>query len=324
MYIAKPETTNTQQIGSVYRVVPVLPVGAINSPTHQLEAQTKAFTQGESYTARVLQQVSGQNFLVEVKNDSAQSVVLKMELGQQAKVGQQLPLQFMHQEPVMTFMLKQPGTAYTGATVNLSHTGSLLGQYLGQAEAQHLSPRFEAVSAITHFPYKPQVLAQDLKQALSQSGVFYEAHLQAASHGQYSLQQLRQEPQNQPGFNAANLMFQQLAVLENQRFSWHGEVWPGQQMSWDVYQQKLPSESEHASQTVEDERMIGSELSIDFPNLGKVKAKISLFNGHMHIHFESENADTFQLLQQQKAKLAGAFQQRGQALDGLTVSRGQA
>ena len=324
MYIAKPETTNAQQVGSVYRVVPVLPVGAINSPTHQLEAQAKAFTQGESYTARVMQQVSGQNFLVEVKNDTAQSVVLKMDLGQHAKVGQQLPLQFLHQEPVMTFMLKQSNTAYTGTTVNLSHTGSLLGQYLGQAEAQHLSPRFEAVHAITHFPYKPQVLAQDLKQALSQSGVFYESHLQAASQGQYSLQQLRQEPQNQPGFNPANLMFQQLAVLEHQRFSWHGEVWPGQQMTWDVYEQRLPSESEHAKQVADDERLMGSELSIDFPNLGNVKAKISLFNGHMRIHFESENAATFQLLQQQKAKLAETLQQRGQVLDGLTIARGQA
>ena len=322
MYIAKPETTNAQQVGSVYRVVPVLPVGAINSPTHQLEAQAKAFTRGETYTARVVQQVSGQNFLVEVKNDTAQSVVLKMELGQQAKVGQQLPLQFLHQEPVMTFMLKQVSTTYTGTTVNLSHTGSLLGQYLGQAEAQHLSPRFEAVNAITHFPYKPQVLAQDLKHALSQSGVFYEAHLQAASQGQYSLQQLRQEPQNQPGFSPANLMFQQLAVLEHQRFSWHGEVWPGQQMTWDVYEQRLPSESEHATQAAEDESVIGSELSIDFPNLGNVKAKISLFNGHMRIHFESENANTFQLLQQQKAKLADTLQQRGQALDGLTFARG--
>lgn len=324
MYIAKPETTNAQQVGSVYRVVPVLPVGAINSPTHQLEAQAKAFTQGETYTARVLQQVSGQNFLVEVKNDTAQSVVLKMELGQQAKVGQQLPLQFLHQQPVMTFMLKPSNVAYAGTTVNLSHTGSLLGQYLGQAEAQHLSPRFEAVQAITHSPYKPQVLAHDLKLALSQSGVFYESHLQATAHGQYSLQQLRQEPQNQPGFNPANMMFQQLAVLEHHRFSWHGEVWPGQHMTWDVYEQRLPSDTGHASSTADDERMIGSELSIDFPHLGKVKAKISLLNGHMRIHFESENADTLQLMQQHKVTLADTLHQRGQMLDNLTIAQGQA
>lgn len=321
MYIAKPETNSAQQIGSVYRVVPVLPVGAINSPTHQLEAQAKAFTQGQTYSARVMQQVSERNFLVEVKTDTAQSIVLKMELGQQAKVGQQLPLQFLHQQPVMTFMLKQTNTAYTGATVNLSHTGSLLGQYLGQAEAQHLSPRFEAVHAITHFPYKPQVFAHDLKQAITQSGVFYEAHLQAAAQGQYSLQQLRQEPQNQPGFTPANLMFQQLAVLEHQRFSWHGEVWPGQHMTWDLYEQRLPADTEHTSQPSEDERLIASELSIDFPHLGGVKAKISMLHGHMRIHFESETAETFQLLQRQKIKLAEVLNKHGQVLEGLTIGR---
>lgn len=319
MYIAKPETNNPQQVGSVSRVVPVLPVGAINSPTQQLEAQAKAFTQGQTYSARVMQQVSERNFLVEVKTDSTQSVVLKMELGQQAKVGQQLPLQFLHQQPVMTFMLKQNNTAYAGATVNLSHTGSLLGQYLGQAESQHLSPRFEAINPITHFPYKPQLLANDLKQALSQSGAFYESHLQAASQGQYSFQQIRQEPQNQPGFNPANLMFQQLAVLEHQRFSWHGEVWPGQAMTWDVYQQRLPSDAEKSLQSADDLAMVGSELTIDFPHLGKVKAKISLFNGHMRIHFENNNADTLTEMQRQKAKLAENIHQRGQRLDGLTI-----
>lgn len=324
MYIAKPETNNPQQVGSVSRVVPVLPVGVINSPTQQLEAQAKAFTQGQTYSARVLQQVSAQNYLVELKNDTAQAVVLKMDLGLQAKVGQQLPLQFMHQHPVMTFMLKQSsatntGATYTGATVNLSHTGSLLGQYLGQAESQHLSTRFEAINPITHFPYKPQLLANDLKQALSQSGAFYESHLQAASQGQYSFQQIRQEPQNQPGFNPANLMFQQLAVLEHQRFSWHGEVWPGQAMTWDVYQQRLPSDAEKSLQSADDLAMVGSELTIDFPHLGKVKAKISFFNGHMRIHFENNNADTLTEMQRQKAKLVENLHQRGQRLDGLTI-----
>ena len=324
MFIAKPEPTNAQQIGSVYRVVPVLPVGAINTPSHQVEAQTKALTQGSTYAARVMQRVDERTFLVEVKADSAQSVVLKMELGQQARPGQTLSLQYMHAQPVMTFMLKQSsGNTYTGTTVNLSHTGALLGQYLGQAEAQHMSPRYEAVNTVTHFPFKPQVMAHDLKQALSQSGLFYESHLQALSQGQYALQHLKQEPQNQPGFNPANLMFQQLAVLEHQRFSWHGEIWSGQKMTWDVYEQRLPSDTEQAHAQHDDDRLIASELSIDFPNLGAVKAKLSLINGHIRIHLESENAQTFQLLMQQKAKLADAMHKSGQVLDGLTIGREQ-
>ncbi|MDP3607875.1 MAG: flagellar hook-length control protein FliK [Methylophilus sp.] len=323
MYIAKPESTNTQQVGSVQRVLPVLPVGAINSPSHELEAQAKFFTQGETYSARVTQRVSERAFLVEVKADASQQFVLKMELGQQARVGQSLSLQYLREQPVMTFMLKQPANIYTGTTVNLSQTGSLLGQYLGQAEAQHASTRFEAIQTVTHFPFKPHVMAHDLQQALSRSGLFYESHLQGFSHGQYSLQQIKQEPQNQPGFNPANLMFQQLAVLEHQRFSWHGEVWSGQEMTWDVYEQRLPTDAEQSQQLSDEERLIASELNIDFPNLGAVKVKMSMMNGHLRIHLESETAQTYQLLQQQKAKLAESMHKNGQVLDGLTVGREQ-
>jgi hypothetical protein len=323
MYIAKPESTNAQQVGSVQRVLPVLSVGAINSPSHELEAQAKFFTQGETYSARVMQRVSERAFLVEVKADASQQFVLKMELGQQARVGQSLSLQYLREQPVMTFMLKQPANVYTGTTVNLSQTGSLLGQYLGQAEAQHASTRFEAIQTVTHFPFKPHVMAHDLQQALSRSGLFYESHLQAFSHGQYSLQQIKQEPQNQAGFNPANLMFQQLAVLEHQRFSWHGEVWSGQEMTWDVYEQRLPADAEQSQQPTDEERLIASELSIDFPHLGAVKVKMHMMNGHLRIHLESETAQTYQLLQQQKAKLAESMHKNGQVLDGLTVGREQ-
>jgi hypothetical protein len=323
MYIAKPEPLNAQQVGSVSRIVPVLPVGSINSPSHQLDAQAKAFTQGETYAARVMQRVSERTFLVEVKADASQPLLLKMELGHQAKLGQTLSLQYLREQPVMTFMLKQSTNTYTGATVNLSQTGSLLGKYLGQAEAMHMSPRYEAINTVTHFPFKPQVMAHDLQQALSRSGLFYESHLQAFSHGQYSLQQIKQEPQNQSAFNPAHLMFQQLAVLEHQRFSWHGEVWPGQKMTWDVYEQRLPPESEQAQQAADEASLIASELSIDFPHLGAVKAKISLVNGHLRIHVESERTQTFQLLQQHKIKLAESMQNNGQQLDGVTVAREQ-
>jgi hypothetical protein len=321
MFIAKPESTNTQQVGSVQRVLPVLPVGAINSPSHELEAQAKFFTQGETYSARVTQRVSERAFLVEVKADAAQQFVLKMELGQQAKVGQTMQLQYLREQPVMTFMLKPSANVYTGTTVNLSQTGSLLGQYLGQAESQHASTRYEAIQTVTHFPFKPQVMAHDLQQALSRSGLFYESHLQALAQGQYSLQHIKQEPQNQAGFNPANLMFQQLAVLEHQRFSWHGEVWPGQKMTWDVYEQRTPTESEQSQPILDEERLIASELSIDFPQLGAVKAKISMANGHLRIHLESESGQTYQLLQQQKVKLAEAIHKHGQVLDGLTVGQ---
>lgn len=337
MFIHKPEPSNPQQIGSVYRVVPVLPVGAINTPSQELAAQAKHLTPGETYDARVMQRVSDTTFLVQINSKQtqvnpnqaqanltqAQPLLLKMDIGQQAKLGQTLSLQYLQAQPELTFLLKQPTTVgYTGTAVNLSQAGSLLGQYLGQAEAQQLSTRYEAINVITHFPNKPQLVAQDLKQALSQTGLFYESHLQALSQGQYALSQLRQEPQNQAGFNPAHITFQQLAVLEHQRFSWHGEVWPGQTMTWDVYQQRLPSDSNAQAQSESPEATwTATELKIDFPHLGEVKAKLSLVNGHLRIHLESGRTDTFALLQQQKTKLAQTMQENHQSIDALTVTQ---
>lgn len=336
MFIHKPEPSNPQQIGSVYRVVPVLPVGAINTPSQELAAQAKQLTIGETYDARVLQRVSDTTFLVQVNPkqaqvnpnqtqinpNQAQPLLLKMDIGQQAKLGQTLSLQYLQAQPELTFLLKQPTVSYTGTAVNLSQTGSLLGQYIGQAEAQQLSTRYEAVGVITHSPHAPQLVAQDLKQALSRTGLFYESHLQALSQGQYALHQLKQEPQNQAGFNPAHITFQQLAVLEHQRFSWHGEVWPGQTMTWDVYQQRLPTDAKPQTQVDSEEASwTATELKIDFPHLGEVKAKLSLVNGHLRIHVESTRADSFTLLQQQKAKLAHTMQQNHQPLDALTVTQ---
>lgn len=322
MFIHKPEPSNAQQIGSVYRVVPVLPVGAINTPSQELAAQAKALTPGETYDARVMQRVSDTTVLVQVNPKHAQPMLLKMELGQQASLGQTLSLQYLHAQPELTFLLKQPTVAYSGTAVNLSQAGNLLGQYLGQAEAQHVSTRYQAMEVITRSPNQPQLVAQDLKQALSRTGLFYESHLQALSQGQYALHQLKQEPQNQAGFNPAQMTFQQLAVLEHQRFAWQGEVWPGQTMRWDIYQQRLPAESQSQTQTESPEAAwTATELKIDFPHLGEVTAKLSLVNGHLRIHVESEQAETFALLQQQKAKLAQAMQQNHQALDALTVTQ---
>lgn len=329
MFVHKPEPSNAQQIGSVYRVVPVLPVGAINTPSQELASQAKALTPGEIYDARVMQRVTDTAFLVQVTPKHIQAdakqpqpLLLKMDIGQQAKPGQVLSLQYLQAQPELTFLLKQPTLAYSGSTVNLSQTGSLLGQYLGQAQAQQVTARYEAIEVVTHSPHQPQRMAQDLQQALSRTGLFYESHLQAAAQGQYTLHQLRQEPQNQPGFNPAHMTFQQLAVLEHQRFSWHGEVWPGQAMQWDVYQQRLPAESQPQTQQASAEAdWTATELKIDFPQLGEVKAKLSLVNGHLHIHVESARSETFALLQQQKTKLAQAMQQNHQALDALTVTQ---
>lgn len=313
---------NNPQITGVQRIIPVLPVAGIGSSSQQLESQAAQFVQGQTYTGKVVAKLDTTTFLVQVSGQQANNIPLKMALGANAQLGQTLALQYLHNSPTMTFMLKQASAEATGQHVTLSNTGQLLGQYLKQAEAHGVPKRYEATEVVTQFPAKPQLLAQDLQHAVSKSGLFYESHLQAFAQGQATVNQLKQEPQNQAQFTPATMLFQQLAILENQRLSWHGEVWPGQDMAWDVYEQRVPRE--HDEQSAEHEaqsRAIASEMSLNFPNLGKIRVKLSLVDGHMRVHMSSDTPPTLALLQRQKPQLADALDRDQLKLDGITVAR---
>ncbi|MDX1914266.1 MAG: flagellar hook-length control protein FliK [Methylophilus sp.] len=321
MILSNTEAT-ANQVNSVYKIMPVLAVGQIGSTAQELEAKTAQLVKGLEYVGQITAKVNDTTFLVKVSGQQVQDLVLKMELGKQAQLGETLSLKYLDASPIPTFLLKETQPTTLGAQVKLSHTGHLLGQYLQQAEAQGTPRRFEATAVVTHFPYQPQLVAQDLKQAVASTGLFYESHLQELMHGKYPLNQIKQEPQNQTGFSHEPLLYQQLAVLENQRLSWHGEVWPGQKMTWDIYQQRLPEHAQQSRESVVEQSSapIASELTIDFPNLGKVTAKLSLINGRMRINIESNTSSTFQLLHKEKLKLSEAIHHNGQQLDALTVS----
>ncbi len=322
MYTIKPEPASTNLVGSVYRITPTLPVSALGSPQQELDAKTAQLVVGREYLAQVSAKLSDTTYIVKVSGQQIQDLTLKMDLGSQAKLGQTLSLQYLQANPALTFLLKQTPVSMplpqTGAAVNLSNAGSLIGHYLQQAEAHQVPTRYEASGVVTRTPLNPARMAQDLQHAISRSGLFYESHLQEMTQGQQSVAQLKQEPQNQANFSNAAMLFQQLAILENQRLSWQGEVWAGQKMDLDVYAEQRPVDADDAAAAIED-RPMASELTIDFPHLGKVTAKLSLTGGRMRIQLESATPQTAELLQKEKIALAEAVTKHGQALDALTV-----
>lgn len=322
MYTIKPEPASTNLVGSVYRITPALPVGALASPQQELDAKTAQLVVGREYIAQISAKLSDNTYVVKLSGQQVQDLTLKMDLGSQVKLGQTLSLQYMHGNPALTFMLKQPAVAtplpQTGTAVNLSNAGSLIGQYLQQAQVHQVPTRYEASGVVTRSPLKPELIAQDLKNAIARTGLFYESHLQEATQGQHSISQLKQEPQNQANFSNAAMLFQQLAILENQRLAWQGEIWAGQKMALDVYAEDVPVDADDAAATSED-RPMASELTIDFPHLGKVTAKLSLAGGRMRIQLESDTPQTATLLQNEKIALAEAVTKNGLALDALTV-----
>ena len=207
------------------------------------------------------------------------------------------------------------------STADVSATAQFINQSLKQAEAAGVAGKYMATSVLTQTPTLANVVSQQLKMAISNSGLFYESHLQEFVEGHRSLAELKQEPQNKLHSLMQSLLPQHLHILEHQRLSWHGEVWANQRMDWDIYIQNQQNK-EHPSYANEDEQAaIASDLTLHLPHLGKVTAKISLRDGRMRIAFLAEQENALRLLKEKSPALASAIESNGQRLESLTLTR---
>lgn len=201
--------------------------------------------------------------------------------------------------------------------VELSHPARHLQKWLDSAHFPAQSSGLQAQTVVSQHPEKPQLLAQDLKQALDSSGLFYESHLKQATLGARPWQQLMQEPQNLPQFSAPDMVSQQLQVLEQQRVVWQGEVWPGQTMSWQVTERAPQQEHPQAEQ---QGQTLFSNLDLQLPHLGDVSVRITMVDGRFSVRVQASDTASRQVLAAAKSRLAANMSQAGLKLDGLQIS----
>ncbi len=315
-------------INPISRITPILAVDPIGTINQALADRATQLVRGQEYFAHVLSKVGDTTYNVKVEGKGiVKDLVLKMEfgkidLGSTAQAGQTLLLRYMHDAPTPTFQFLSNPSNEAGSKADISPTAQLIGNILSKADGAGVSTRLEATGIVTHVPNNAQIVAHDLKHAVSNSGLFYESHLSDLVQGNQTLAAIRQEPQNQANSLLIGLVLQQLAILENQRMSWHGEIWPGQKMDWDVYlQQKEADNSQHAyqQQSAED-RPIASEMTLHLPHLGKVSARLSIIDGRLRIGILAEQTQTIDALESQKPSLAKAIEKNGQQLDRLTIT----
>ncbi len=319
----KPDSLGTKaSINPLSRITPVLPVDTIGSITQELGDRATQLNKGQEYIAHVLSKAGDTSYNVKVEGGDVKGITLKMELGSAAQPGQTLLLRYIHENPTPTFLLLSAPANDAESAADISPAAQLIGHILKKADSEGVTSRFEAASIVTHAPNNAHAVARDLKHAVSNSGLFYESHLSDLLQSNQALATIRQEPQNQANLPLVGLMSQQLAILENQRMSWHGEIWPGQKMDWDVYlQQKEADNSQHAyqQQSAED-RPIASEMTLHLQHLGKVSARLSIIDGRMRIGILAEQTQTIDALESQKLSLAKAIEKNGQQLDRLTIT----
>jgi hypothetical protein len=209
------------------------------------------------------------------------------------------------------------------STSTVSDAALLINKLLKQAEASGIANQYIAKDVVSSTPQRPDLVAQQLKVAITNTGLFYESHLKDFVEGTRQLNAIRQEPQSQLHQVAQSLLPQQLHILENQRLSWHGEVWPNQQMDWDIYLQNKQEEENKQYAHEEVGNAIGSSLTLNLPRLGKVVAKINIVNGQMQVGISAEEQASLSILKEKSPLLANAIESHGQRLSHLTVTKNE-
>lgn len=124
-------------------------------------------------------------------------------------------------------------------------------------------------------------------------------------------------PESAPGAqDLAPLVRHQLESLANNSYVWQGHIWPGQEMTWELVEEReaRPDQAEG-----EQERGWTSRLHLHFPRLGTVDAQLYLQGNQLTLRLSAPQAETRQELRRDSQRLAGSLEAAGLNLDGLLV-----
>lgn len=153
---------------------------------------------GQQVQAHVLANLPNGRFQVQIGDQK-----LDMNLPKSTQPGESIELTFVTQQPRLTFVLSRDLAASSSAPaqtpVTLSSTARFLGALLEKA-AQHeagsqAAPLARTAPLLAGAPDSVPVLAQALRSAVTQSGLFYESHQAQWVNGQRPLSDLLKEPQ---------------------------------------------------------------------------------------------------------------------------------
>lgn len=353
---------------------------------------------GQKLQATVQAQVAPNVFKVNVAGQ-----MIQMQLPSFVKSGDTVSLQVVSLQPKLTFSLVN-STPPLSTPEQLGSTARLLSSMSQQApEKAYVRAAQSTPLWPTAQPPEGKQLAGVLKEALSNSGLFYESHQAQWLEGGRSTAQLMREPQNMspdqarsvvssvrteipvaaagggvsakaatieaaktavlaevagkatagvgvegdnvrivavgadaaaaPAQSAAHstegktvsipehlqpLVQQQLNALETRQMVWQGNVWPGQEMKWEVHEQGPQTPGMDA------QRQWVTQLQLDLPNLGVVAATLRFNSAGLSLALDASNEQTRAVLGGARSRLVSALSDAGIPVVSAQVSSGAA
>jgi flagellar hook-length control protein FliK len=115
---------------------------------------------------------------------------------------------------------------------------------------------------------------------------------------------------------AQPIVQQQLDTLETRQIVWQGQVWPGQQMDWQINE-----DGSHGAQDGENAPRWRTQLHLDMPALGGVTAKLMMDGNGVRVDFSADRSKTAERMRSDIGSLAQAMQDAGLKVSGLKVNR---
>lgn len=287
--------------------------------------------------------------------------------------------------------------ATMSARATLSRTGQLISTLFSEARSSGGSAAvpLNENQPISATPVTAQDLLPQLKQAITQSGMFYEAHQAEWVEGRLAKSALLQEPQgrlsspqafrdtaesgaptgNAPAASDASrsvastlaaaprsvdgdvsattrlssegttagesarisapttghlvapqtqaLVQQQLEALATQNFSWQGQVWPGQEMRWEIESfgdDRVDDEGGRGAIDDETAARWSTRLRMTLPTLGEIDARIRLQGNQITLSMAADDPATRDLMRASGGSLRRALDEAGIALSSLGVA----
>jgi hypothetical protein len=116
------------------------------------------------------------------------------------------------------------------------------------------------------------------------------------------------EPQTIP------IIKEQLNVLATGQFTWSGQVWPGQDMEWKVEEREADGRGCGA------ERNWQTEVVLDLPRLGTVRATLNLGGMGVSVNLAARHEETVSAMKEGRNRLEEALDAAGIRMAGFRVS----
>jgi len=127
------------------------------------------------------------------------------------------------------------------------------------------------------------------------------------------------QPSQTVAAQAQSLVQQQLEAFATQNFSWQGQVWPGQQMQWEI---ETDNERQQSSGD-DDSQKWQTRLRLTLPRLGEVEARLHVQGQQLTLAMHATSAETRALLRGGTATLRSQLEQAGLDLASLGVASPQ-